>query len=84
MVTKEEAVRIKELIGLYPELKPLTEEQKEGFLKLWGEYKTYKARQKIVDEIPDLYGNRKRYMELLEGEDREMFNDICRDENTRF
>ena len=79
---KEEAFA---LLGKYPELVPLSDEQKRVFKYLWDKYTDYKNRQRLVSKIPDLYSNRLRYRELLtDKEDIEMFNAILRDGDTIF
>ncbi len=76
---------IRKLLNKRPELVPLSEDQKDGFLYLWNAYPKYKARQVIVGQIDDLYNNRLRYRALLtKKEDIEMFNAILRDDDTLF
>ncbi len=81
-INKEE---IKELLSKQPELVSLTQEQKEGFLYIWKTYPSYKARQKLVGTISNLYCNRRRYRDLLtDKKDVEMFDRILLDGGTPF
>jgi len=76
--------KIKELLNRMPEMAPLTEEQKEGFLALWNAYPSYKARQRIYGEINGFWDNRRRYRDVLPEEDKAMFDRIAKDPNSRF
>jgi len=73
------------ILKKYPELVPLSDEQKESFLYLWKAMPEYARRQKLVGAIPDLYNNRQRYKALLTTEeDVRMFNAIMQDGKTQF
>ena len=73
------------ILTKYPELVPLSDEQKESFLYLWKAMPDYARRQKLIGSIPDLYNNRQRYKALLtDKEDIQMFNRIMLDDDTLF
>ena len=72
-----------ELVSRYPELVPLSQEQKDAFLYLWTKMPDYKRRLKLVGSIPDLYCNRMRYRELLPPSERAEFDRIQSDPKVR-
>lgn len=76
---KEEAF---EILREKPKILPLTQKQKDVFTYLWNKYSDYASRQAIVGLIPDVYGNRARYRDLLPEEDQMIFRKIQADGRT--
>lgn len=82
-IEKKSATKLLEIISVEPELVPLTEEQKEAFLTLWNICNTYERKRDMVSQISDIYHNRDRYKALLSEEDRKVFYEIQKDDDTK-
>ena len=73
------------ILGKQPKLEPLTNQQKELFVRMWRKNTSYESRRTLVGSISSFCYNRERYQALLtDPKDIQMFNRIMHDDETKF